>query len=248
MSINIYGNIFSRVYDKYWTEYIDDLAPGLIKFCDVNIKSKKILDLCCGTGRLANIFLKNNYDVIGLDQSENMLRIARYKNNEFNNFRTIHADARDFNINGLGLVISTFDSLNHFLNTDELNKIFSSVFDSLIKDAYFIFDLNTLRNLKEWDFIDIDETDDLMIVMYGKYSNQQKRAFTKVIGFYSEDKQCYNRFEEVMYNTVFSIEDINKLLIKVGFKNVKYYDPNNLSANIPDPEKLDRVMIVCQKL
>ncbi len=54
----------------------------------------KILDLCTGTGKQAFAFGKRGYDVVGIDLSEDMLNVAR-KKNEYDNVKFKVADATD---------------------------------------------------------------------------------------------------------------------------------------------------------
>lgn len=52
----------------------------------------KILDVCTGTGKQAFAFAKKGYEVIGIDLSEAMLRVAN-KKNKFSNVKFEVADA-----------------------------------------------------------------------------------------------------------------------------------------------------------
>jgi len=52
----------------------------------------KILDVCTGTGKQAFAFAKNGCDVIGIDLSEDMLKVAN-KKNRYDNVRFEVADA-----------------------------------------------------------------------------------------------------------------------------------------------------------
>lgn len=42
------------------------------------IPGKKVLDIGCGAGRDAAIFVENGFDYTGIDASEGMLNIAKY--------------------------------------------------------------------------------------------------------------------------------------------------------------------------
>jgi demethylmenaquinone methyltransferase/2-methoxy-6-polyprenyl-1,4-benzoquinol methylase len=59
----------------------------------VDSKDKiKILDVCTGTGAQAFAFAKKGYEVVGIDLSEGMLRVAK-KKNKYENVRFVMADA-----------------------------------------------------------------------------------------------------------------------------------------------------------
>lgn len=57
-----------------------------------NVKGSKILDVCTGTGEQAFAFGKRGYDVVGIDLSEDMLKIA-IKKNKYKNVRFKLSDA-----------------------------------------------------------------------------------------------------------------------------------------------------------
>ena len=60
---------------------------------DEEYKDKiKILDVCTGTGTQAFAFAKRGYEVMGIDLSEEMLRVAK-KKNKYENVRFVVADA-----------------------------------------------------------------------------------------------------------------------------------------------------------
>ena len=103
-------------------------------------RGARILDLCCGDGRIAQQLWLNGFDVIGIDGSERMLDFARERSPAV---PFIAADARDFRLDRkVDAVISTFDALNHIMNTDELDDVFSCVYRSLNASGTFVFDLN----------------------------------------------------------------------------------------------------------
>ncbi|WP_456420530.1 class I SAM-dependent methyltransferase [Thermococcus sp.] len=76
---------FDRIagrYDEWYKtktgQYVDRVEKWLI-FSMMRTKSGKALDLGCGTGNYTLELKKRGFDVIGLDASEGMLRIARSK-------------------------------------------------------------------------------------------------------------------------------------------------------------------------
>ncbi|MCY3413515.1 MAG: class I SAM-dependent methyltransferase [Candidatus Heimdallarchaeota archaeon] len=242
--INIYGDIFSKVYNLYWTEYIDEISPGVINFYKENLGKGVVLDLCCGTGRLCSILANKGISVIGIDQSEAMIKIAQTKTDlvEF-----IIDDARHFTLaEPVSMVISTFDSMNHMKSIEELDEVFQRVYEALIPGGWFLFDINLPKTLKTWDFVDVEETDDTTIIMYGKYIPAERRAYTRVTGFYL-DQGCYKKFNEVMINTIFELDDIKASLSKIGFSKIEFYLPENLKKIVDTPKNEERIMIAAFK-
>src|SRR5690242_557622 len=87
-------DLFAWFYDRYWAmPHHQWQAPALEHLLFSKVRSgARILDLCCGSGHLAQELLSRGYSAIGLDSSGEMLRLAREKapNAEF-----VEADAAD---------------------------------------------------------------------------------------------------------------------------------------------------------
>jgi len=76
---------FDRIADRYdeWYRtrtgrYVDRIEKWLV-FSMLRTKSGKALDLGCGTGNYTLELKRKGFDVIGLDASEGMLKVAREK-------------------------------------------------------------------------------------------------------------------------------------------------------------------------
>ncbi len=67
------------------------IRDRVVDFTDAR-NGSKILDVATGTGKQAFAFAKKGHDVIGIDLSEDMLKIAK-KNNAYPNLRFEEADA-----------------------------------------------------------------------------------------------------------------------------------------------------------
>ena len=98
MEENYYQYI--RGWFEKWAWFYDLIALPLIgirnkvaDLVDEEYKDKiKILDVCTGTGTQAFAFAKKGYEVMGIDLSEEMLRVAN-KKNKYENVRFVVADA-----------------------------------------------------------------------------------------------------------------------------------------------------------
>ena len=69
---------FAQVYDLFqdnipygeWADYLKSLLN------EYGVKDGLVLDLGCGTGSITELLAKAGYDMIGVDNSEDMLEIA----------------------------------------------------------------------------------------------------------------------------------------------------------------------------
>ncbi|MFW9915804.1 MAG: class I SAM-dependent DNA methyltransferase, partial [Candidatus Thorarchaeota archaeon] len=163
----MYGRVFAKVYNKWWVEFANIVAPRILNYYEstpISATNRWVLDLCCGTGQLAVHFLENDFNVLGLDLSEAMLAYARknaaeYIQRDQAEFR--NADVVDFVVDrSFGLATSTFDSLNHLANFKALKSCFRAVYATLLNNGFFIFDMNTRLGLERWNEIFIQDTEE----------------------------------------------------------------------------------------
>ncbi|NLM97824.1 MAG: class I SAM-dependent methyltransferase [Halanaerobiaceae bacterium] len=249
-----YGDIFAKVYNKMWSGFALSVANKIIEYykeTEVYKNNKVILDLCCGTGQMAHEFLKEDFEVIGIDISSSMLNYAKENAKEFiKNKRAvfIQADASSFSLDTeVGLVISTFDSLNHLESKKALKGCFESVFNSLARDGYFIFDLNTRYGLKRWNSININDSDDIFLINRGIFDEEKNRAVMRITGFVKEINGLFIRFDEVIYNYVYDLNEVKDMLNEIGWGEVYFANINDLSNKIDEPEREGRIFIIARK-
>lgn len=249
-----YGKVFTKIYNLFWNDFADRIAPQIHDFfvdAIVGQREVPILDLCCGTGRLSRYFLERGFRVIGLDLSEYMVAHARENNLEFviaNQAEFTQGDAADFKLDEkFGLTVSTYDALNHLPGETALQNCFRCVFNSLIGGGYFIFDLNTHTGLRNWNGILVRPGDEVYLINRGMYDDATIKAWTKITGFVRDDDGHYERFDETVYNTVFEMEAVRGWLVETGFREVYFAVDGDLNTPIEDPEEQNRVFIIAKK-
>lgn len=114
-----------EVYDKIASSYakqIEDYAPRLEleKFIKLLPKGGKIMDAGCGPGRDCAYFVKQGFDVIGIDLSEKLLEIARKRTTQA---KFIKQDLRylDFPDNSFDGIWA--NSSLHHLDRNDISKV-----------------------------------------------------------------------------------------------------------------------------
>ncbi len=249
-----YNRVFARVYNLRWAGFANQVAPRLLEFYDqtpIAQTHRSILDLCCGTGQMAHYFLEKGYRVVGLDLSEHMLEHARNNNRasiESGQARFIQGDAANFSLDEhFGLVVSTFDALNHLPDEQVLRNCFRCVYAALTAEGYFVFDLNTRRGLRRWNGLNVDDDDEVMIVTRGVYDEENGKAYTEISGFVREEDGRYERFRQVAYNTAFDLARVKNALLDIGWREVHFARAADLSTPIDNPESEGRIFIMARK-
>ena len=144
---------FASVYDTFmdnvpygeWGGYIYTLL------CRYGVKSGIILDLGCGTGTMTEILAGYGYDMIGVDNSEDMLELAMEKRIASGyDILYLLQDMREFELYGtVRAVVSVCDSVNYITEPEELAGVFRLVNNYLDPGGIFLFDFNTEYKYRE---------------------------------------------------------------------------------------------------
>lgn len=144
---------FAEVYDTFmdnvpyeeWAEY---LAAILREY---GIEDGLVLDLGCGTGSMTEKMAAKGYDMIGVDNSGEMLEIAMEKKEKSGwDILYLMQDMREFELYGtVRGVISACDSVNYITDEKELEQVFRLVNNYLDPKGIFIFDFNTEYKYRE---------------------------------------------------------------------------------------------------
>jgi len=105
-------------------------------------KDARILELCCGTGRLTLPIAKDGYDISGVDYTSSMLEQAKVKASEGGlEVEFIEADIRTLDLpEKYDLIFIPFNSIHHLYENDDLFKAFNAVKNHLKAGGLFLLD------------------------------------------------------------------------------------------------------------
>lgn len=134
---------FASVYDQFmdnvpyeeWAEYLTGLLG------EYQVHDGLVLDLGCGTGSLTEILAKKGYDMIGIDNSEDMLQIAMEKRADSGlDILYLLQDMREFELYGtVAAVVSICDSMNYLTDYEDLVQTLKLVNNYLDPQGCFYF-------------------------------------------------------------------------------------------------------------
>jgi SAM-dependent methyltransferase len=223
---------YDQVADMYhalWADwYLPAAIPALEKLFFANLPNgARILDLCCGSGHVTKELVKRGYHVTGIDNSVELISLAR-KELPRTDLRVQDATALNLEMRFDG-VLSTFDSLNHILNLDDLQRVFECVYRVLAPGGLFVFDMNLdeaySMDLREWS-VDISERSVGMV--RGQYDSASQRAFTELIWFVKTDEDSlWRRYRSVVEQRCYPQSDILLRLSRAGFRQVEAIPAKN---------------------
>ena len=144
---------FAYVYDTFmdnvpygeWARHIRE------KLCEHGVTDGIVLDLGCGTGTMTERLARYGYDMIGVDNSEEMLELAMEKKTESGyDILYLLQDMRGFELYGtVRAVVSVCDSVNYITEPDELEEVFRLVNNYLDPKGIFLFDFNTVHKYRD---------------------------------------------------------------------------------------------------
>ena len=105
-------------------------------------KDARILELCCGTGRLTLPIAKDGYDISGVDITSSMLEQAKVKASEGGlEVEFIEADIRTLDLpEKYDLIFIPFNSIHHLYKNEDLFKAFKVVKNHLKEGGLFLLD------------------------------------------------------------------------------------------------------------
>lgn len=184
-------NMFNELAPKY------DRMNTLISFClhkfvkqkSVNLipipLQSKCLDLCCGTGDIADMLAqKNNVEnVLGLDFSTKMLEIANHKKHS----KKITFQEGD--CTNIPFQNDTFDICTMAFglrNIKDYQKSITEIYRILKKDGYFLhLDIFKGNKFINWIF---DKTASLLAFIFSKNPNSYKYLIDSKNDFFSPDE------------------------------------------------------------
>lgn len=142
-------NEFAYFYDELNGEADYDALYTYIKGqLDAHGVADGILaDLGCGTGDLTLMLTQAGYDMIGVDQSEEMLAVLREKADELgiaDRLLLLRQDILELDLFGtIRGAVSTFDTYNHIGPRARFEQAVARAAFFMEKGGVFLFDLNT---------------------------------------------------------------------------------------------------------
>ena len=117
---------FAEVYDTFmdnvpyeeWADYLED------RLKEYGIRDGLVLELGCGTGSMTELLAEKGYDMIGVDNSEDMLEIAMEKRIESgHDILYLLQNMQEFELYGtVRAIVSVCDCVNYVTDKNELQK------------------------------------------------------------------------------------------------------------------------------
>lgn len=231
----VYDTFMDNVPYKEWTEYY----AGILD--ENGIRDGLVLDLGCGTGSMTELLADKGYDMIGIDNSEDMLDLAMAKKvASGHDILYLLQDMREFELYGtVRAVISACDSVNYITDPEELTETFVLVNNYLDPGGLFLFDFNTEYKYRELlgDTTIAENREECSFIWENFYDpSEQINEYDLTI--FVKEGSLYRKFEETHFQRGYTLEEMRNCLDKAGLEILAFYDgftkeyPNEKSTRI----------------
>ena len=212
---------FARFYAKgqyyKYSKQMAEVLPDILE--QFNVCPTTILDLACGEGTFIVEMAKKGFDVTGIDLSPQQMEFAQEKAEKENVYAEILIqDMRSFVLKKkFDLITCWYDSLNHLLTLEDLEKTFLSVHNALNNNGIFIFDVNTIYNLavkwQQYPSTVEQDTSNLFEIHRSRYDVENNIATLHITGFIRENEENkWIRIDEEYKERWYTIEEIRQCL------------------------------------
>ncbi|MFW6072112.1 MAG: class I SAM-dependent methyltransferase [Thermoplasmatota archaeon] len=219
----------AELYDKMYEVIFDyDEQFSIVDDYMQERGMENVLEVACGTGRLTKRLYKNDYDVMGLDLSKQMLNIATKRVPEVT---FIQGDIRDFDIEKrFDAVVCFGHSFAHMVNDEDVNKSLRCFNDHLVQGGLLMMDnfdgLNTIKGFEKYSrTTDKVELEDKLI----ERDNQVKWNIATGLSWnwkckytVKQEKEIIDQFEDEQVLRSFLKSELNYFLEKNGFELVEF--------------------------
>ncbi|NBI68567.1 class I SAM-dependent methyltransferase [Pseudoflavonifractor sp. 60] len=221
-------HFLARCYDRLtydvdyaaWADYIEK------HFRKASLPGNTVLDLACGTGSLTRELALRGYEMIGVDQSPEMLSEAAEKNRGAAPIEPIFLCQSMDQLDLYGTIdacVCCLDSVNYVTDPRKLAKAFQRVHLFLMPGGLFLFDINSPEKLEGLDGqVFLDETEDTYCVWRAEFSRHICSYFMDIFQLDGETGQ-WERGEELHRERAYTVAELTAMLEEAGFREIRTF-------------------------
>lgn len=225
----------------------DHIESFIKKHCEITQGQGRdgkllLVDLGCGTGEIAHRMAQKGYDVIGVDESPEMLAQA-YLSQDDMDTRFICQDICDMDLFGTAdIMICLMDTINHITDPERVDRFFALCKKFLTPRGILIFDIATLHHFKHTlGNNSFTETGEGYAIIWENSYNEKKalnEAFVTV--FTIEANGNYERDDSVITERFYEPEQIEEMITANALTVEAFYPDNE------DKEQAERIFYVAK--
>ncbi len=242
---------FASVYDLFmdeipyekWCETI----VGYLK--DYGVTDGLVLELGCGTGTFTELMAQKGFDMIGVDNSPQMLEEAMEKRAETgSDILYLLQDMREFELYGtVRAIVSVCDSMNYLEEEEDLKEVFRLANNYLDPRGVLIFDMKTAHYYRDvmGDKILAENRDEGSFIWENTwYEEEQANGYELTLFIRDDETGLYEKQEEIHYQYAYDLSRVIELIEEAGMEFVGVYDEK--THREPD-ERSERVYFIARE-
>lgn len=222
----------STIYRRYAEAYVKagqgrwslQLVPWVARVLEQHgAHSTSLVDVACGPGEFALAMAQRGLRVTGVDQSPEMLAMAR-RSAEGKGVPVtfLEQDMRRLELPAqVDAATCLYDSLNYLVTDDDFRQTLAAVAAALRPGGLFLFDMNTIQGLatrwgnRVWL---IQDNEDAVEVDQSEFDYDTGIATLKVNAFLRRERDLYERVREIHRERGYPVPTIDRELEAAGFE------------------------------
>lgn len=237
-----------ELFRKYGAQKDDTRQENSAVMDNLRQERNTVLDLGCGTGTLTELLARRGYDMIGVDLSEEMLRIAVDKREKSGlDILYLCQDMRELDLYGtVGAAVSVCDSVNYLLEEDDVVQTFRLVNNYLYPEGLFIFDFNTIYKYAEiiGDTTIAENREECSFIWENTYYEEERINEYDLTIFVREEGDRYRRFQETHLQRGYSLKEMRGMVEAAG---LLFVDAIDADTHREVTQESERIYIVARK-
>jgi SAM-dependent methyltransferase len=215
-----YSEDLAYIHDLGFGGFARGAAPALLKTLGAHgIKRGLVVDLGCGSGIWARELLRSGYEVLGVDISPSMIRLARrqapgarFELGSLLKFKLPACDA----VTSIGECINyTFDPLNSRKACDAL---FRRVYEALRPGGVFVFDFAEPGQVAGAGYEKKYTAGPEWAVLLDIAEDRRRGILTRRMVSFRKAGRLYRRSEECHEIRLYRADDLAAELERIGFR------------------------------
>lgn len=237
-----------ELFRKYGAQKDDTRQENSAVMDNLRQERNTVLDLGCGTGTLTELLARRGYDMIGVDLSEEMLRIAVDKREKSGlDILYLCQDMRELELYGtVGAAVSVCDSVNYLLEEDDVVQTFRLVNNYLYPEGLFIFDFNTIYKYAEviGDTTIAEDREECSFIWENTYYEEKRINEYDLSIFVREEGDRYRKFQETHLQRGYSLKEMRGMVEAAG---LLFVDAIDADTHGEPGQESERIYIVARK-
>jgi len=227
------GELFLLVMNRAWERGLEE-AKIIKKVLEKHGVAKgRILEICCGNGRISINLAKIGYEAYGIDISERYIRDAKERAKQSGveeKTSFIVGDVRElskfFSENHFDAVLNIWTSIGYY-DADTDQKIFREAYKVTKNNGIFIITNCASREsmLKSFCKNLFEDFKDLVVLHYNDYDIIESRLKARWVYYKREDNKDLRYLGETTLDLrLYSIHEVVKMLENAGWKVIEVLD------------------------